>query len=55
MEKMIVTYVKCKRYGEKRCHVKENKGQGVIRDRQKWCGCQGKKEKKAVQPREAKA
>jgi len=26
----------------------------VIRDRQKWCGCQKRKEKVVVQPKEAK-
>jgi len=35
MEEVIVTYVKYKRCGEKRCHVNENRGQGVIKDRQR--------------------
>jgi len=52
---VIVTYVKCERYREKGCHVEENRGQGVMKDRQRWCGCQGKREEKAVWPREAKA
>jgi len=39
MEEVIVTYVKYKRCGEKRCHVNENRGQGVIKNRQRWCGC----------------
>jgi len=52
---MIVTYVQCERYGKKRCHVKENRRQGVIKDRKRWCGCQGKREEKVAWPREAKA
>jgi len=55
MEEMIVTYIECEKCGEKGCHVEENKGQGVIKDRQRWCGCQGRKEEKAAWPREAKA
>jgi len=47
--------VECERCGRKECHMEENRGQGVIRDRQKWCGCQERKEEKTVQPREAKA
>jgi len=35
MKKVIVIYIQCKRYGEKKCYVKENKRQGVIKDRQK--------------------
>jgi len=52
---MIVTYVQCERYGKKRYHVKENRRQGVIKDRKRWCGCQGKREEKVAWPREAKA
>jgi len=51
-EEVMVTYMECKRCGEKRCHVKENRGQGVIRDRQKWCGYQGRREEKTAWPRE---
>jgi len=48
-------YVECERCEGKGCHVEENREQEVIKDRQRWCGCQGRREKKAVQPREAKA
>jgi len=51
MKKVIVIYVQCKRCGEKGCHMKKNRRQGVIKDKQRWCGCMGK----AVWPREAKA
>jgi len=54
MKEVIVTYVECKKYGENGYHVKENRGQRVIKDRQKWCGCQGQRKEKAVWPREAK-
>ena len=40
---VIVLYVVCERCGQKECHVEENRGQGVISDRQKWCGCQKRK------------
>ena len=36
-------YVECKRCGQKGCYVEENREQGVILDRQKWCGCQKRK------------
>jgi len=39
MEKVIVTYMQYERYGEKGYHVEENRRQGVIKDRQRWCGC----------------
>ena len=52
---VVVSYLVCEKCGEKRCHVEDNRGQGVIFRRKleemKWCGCTGK----AVQPREAKA
>jgi len=35
IEEMIVIYVQCERCGEKECHVKENRRQEVIKDRQK--------------------
>jgi len=35
--------------------VEENRGQGVIRNRQKWWGCLKGREEKAVYPRERKA
>jgi len=34
-EKVIVIYVQCERCGEKRCHVKKNRRQGVIKNRQR--------------------
>jgi len=45
---VIVTYMQCERCGEKECHMEENRGQEVIKDRQKWCRCQKKEEKKAA-------
>jgi len=41
-EEMIAMYVECERCGRKECHAKENREQGVIRDKQRWCGCIGK-------------
>ena len=35
MKKVIVTYVQCERCEEKGCHVKKNRRQGVIKDRQR--------------------
>jgi len=35
MEEVIVIYVECKKCGKKRCHVEENREQGVIKDRQR--------------------
>ena len=32
---IIVIYVQYEEYREKRCHIEENRGQGVIKDRQK--------------------
>jgi len=52
---VIVTYVECERYGKKECHVNKNRGQGVISNRQRWCGYQKRKEEKVVWPRETKA
>jgi len=34
-KEVIVTYVQCKRCGEKGCHVEENRRQGMIKDRQR--------------------
>ena len=50
-----VEYVECKRCGQKGCQVEENRGQGVISDRQKWYGCQKKKEIGVTYPRRGKA
>jgi len=52
---MIVTYNECRGCGRKRSYAEDNRGQGVLQDRTFWCGCRGKKEEKAVRPREAKA
>ena len=51
MKEVIVTYMQCKRCGEKEYHIEENRRQEVIKDRQRWYRYTGK----AVQPREAKA
>ena len=51
-KEVIVIYVECERYGEKECQVDDNRKQGVIRDRQRWCECQKKKKEEAVQPGE---
>jgi len=52
---VVVSYLACKRCGKKRCHVEENRGQGVISNKMleemKWYRCIGK----AVWPRESKA
>jgi len=46
-KEVVVSYLVCERYGEKGCHVEDNRGQGVIPwTKQKalsWCGCEGKK------------
>jgi len=55
MKEVIVLYVECGRCGQKGCQVEENRGQGVISDRQKWCGCQKKEEVKVVYPKRGKA
>ena len=34
-KEVIVSYVECEKCGQKGCHMEENKGQGVILDRQK--------------------
>jgi len=51
---VIVLYVEYERCGQKGCQVEKNRGQGVISDRQKWCGCQKRKETKAVHPKRGK-
>jgi len=55
IKEVIVSYVKCKRCGRKGCHVEENREQEVISDRQKWCGCQKRKETEVVHPKKRKA
>jgi len=53
-KEVIVTYVQCKRCREKECYVEENRRQGLIKNRQRWYGCQKKEEKKVVHPTEEK-
>jgi len=36
-------------------NVEENRGQGVIRNGQKWCRCSKEKEREVVHPRKRKA
>ena len=55
MEEVITMYVECERCERKRYHMEENRGQEVIPNRQRWCGCQKKKKKEVTRPREAKA
>ena len=47
-------YVECERYGQKECQMEENREQGMISDRQKWCGCQKRKETKVACPKREK-
>jgi len=54
-KEVIVSYVECERCGQKGCHMEENREQGVISDRQKWCGCQKRKKTEAVYPEKGKA
>ena len=50
-----MSYVECKRCGQKGCQVEENRGQEVISDRQKWCGCQKRKKAEVVHSKRGKA
>jgi len=64
---MIVTYTECRGCGRKGSYAKDDRGQGVLKDRTFWCGCKEKasgapterksiaRVEKAVRPREAKA
>jgi len=52
---VIVSYVECERCGWKGWYIEENREQGVILGRQKWCGCQKRKETKAACPKKGKA
>jgi len=54
-KEVVVSYVECEGCGQKGCHVEENRGQGVILDRQKWCGCQKRKETETACPTKGKA
>jgi len=46
-KEVVVSYLVCKRYRERGCHVEDNRGQGVIPWRKQkvlsWCGCKGKR------------
>ena len=50
-----MSYVECKRCGQKGCQVEENRGQEVISDRQKWCGCQKRKKAEVAHSKRGKA
>jgi len=54
----VVTYLRCQKCGEGRCHVEDDWGQGVIpywkREKMNWCGCKGKKVEGSV-PTERKS
>jgi len=54
-KEVIVIYMECEKCGEKGYHMDNNRGQGVIRDRRKWCRCQKKKKEEVAWPREANA
>jgi len=47
--------VECKRCEQKGYQIEENREQGVISDRQKWYGCQKRKEVEAAYPKREKA
>jgi len=51
---MIVTYVECERYRKKGYHMEENRGQEVIRNRQKWYRCSKGREKEEAHSRKGK-
>jgi len=57
-EEIVVLYLTCK-YGEKRSHIEDNWGQGVIPfwkwKELSWYGCKEKTEGRVAQPKEAKA
>ena len=54
-KEVIVLYMECEGCGQKGCHVEENRGQRVISDRQKWCGCWKRRKTEAVHPKKRKA
>jgi len=51
---VVVSYVECEGCGQKGYHMEENRGQGVILDRQKWYGCQKERETEVVRPEKGK-
>ena len=54
-KEVVVLYVECERCGQKGYQVEENRGQGVIPDRQKWYRCQKRRKTEAVHSRKGKA
>jgi len=70
-KEVVVSYLVCEGCGEQGCHVKDNRGQGVLpwtkHKKLSWCGCKemggsapterksAAKEEKAARPKEAKA
>jgi len=55
IEEVIALYMECGRCRQKGYYKEENRGQEVIRNKQKWCGYQRRKEKEAAWPRKVKA
>jgi len=57
-KEVVVSYLICKRYRERGCHVEDNRGQGVIpwarHKALSWCGCKGKREESSA-PTERKS
>lgn len=45
-------YMKYKKCSKKEYHIEENRKQGVISDRQRWCECQKRKEEEVVYSQE---
>jgi len=46
--------MECERYRQKKCYIEKNREQEVISDRQKWCGCQKRKETEVACPKRGK-
>ena len=53
-KEVVVSYVECERCGRKGCQVEENRGQGVISERQKWCGYQKRKKTEVARSEKGK-
>jgi len=55
---VVVTYLKCSKYGEGGCHAEDDRGQGVVpywkREKINWCGCRGGKEQSGAQARDSR-
>jgi len=54
-KEVVVSYVECEVCGQKGCHVEENRGQGVISERQKWYGCQKRRKTEVARLEKGKA